>query len=152
MLVVLSMIWISLASCSPVIDLVPTTTIAPTYTVMYDGNGNTGGIVPADASKYLAGTTVTVLGNTGSLMKTGYTFAGWNTAAGGAGTDYAATATFLMPSSNQTLYAKWTALATYTVSYNANGATGGTVPTSQTKTQGIDLVLATNSGSLAKTG
>ena len=35
------------------------------------------------ASNYLAGATVTVLGNTGSLVKTGYTFTGWNTAANG---------------------------------------------------------------------
>ncbi len=40
----------------------------------------------------------------------------------------------------------------YTVSYDANGATSGTAPASQTKTHGIDLTLATNSGNLAKTG
>ena len=43
-------------------------------------------------------------------------------------------------------------LLTYTVTYNANGATGGTIPASQLKTQGVDLTLATNSGSLVKTG
>ena len=36
------------------------------------------------------GATVTVLGNTGSLVKTGYTFTGWNTAANGSGTSYTA--------------------------------------------------------------
>jgi hypothetical protein len=41
---------------------------------------------------------------------------------------------------------------TYTVSYSANNATSGTVPADQTKTYGIDLTLASNSGSLAKTG
>ena len=43
-----------------------------------------------------SGATVTVLGNTGSLVKTGYTFAGWNTAANGSGTAYAPAATFTM--------------------------------------------------------
>ncbi len=43
-------------------------------------------------------------------------------------------------------------LATYTISYNANGAISGTVPATQTKTEGIDLTLATNSGNLARTG
>lgn len=41
--------------------------------------------------------------------------------------------------------------ATYTVSYNGNGNTGGTAASNQTKTQHIDLTLATNSGSLVKT-
>lgn len=82
-----------------------------TYTVTYDGNGNTGGSVPVDASSpYDENDTVTVLGNTGSLVKTGYTFDGWNTAADGSGTDYAPAATFQMPASNTTLYAQWAAV------------------------------------------
>ena len=60
---------------------------AVTYTVAYAGNGNTGGTAPVDGSSpYNSGSTVTVLGNTGSLVKTGYTFANWNTAADGSGT------------------------------------------------------------------
>jgi len=48
------------------------------YTVTYDGNGNTGGSVPVDAnSPYDPGDEVTVLGNTGSLVKTSSTFRGW---------------------------------------------------------------------------
>ena len=48
----------------------------------------------------------------------------------------------------------WNNLAvnTYAVSYDANDATSGTVPGSQTKTQGVALTLAINSGNLAKTG
>ena len=44
------------------------------------------------ASKYIAGATVTVLGNTGNLVNAGYTFAGWNTErpAAAASTFYAA--------------------------------------------------------------
>jgi hypothetical protein len=41
---------------------------------------------------------------------------------------------------------------TYTISYATNGATSGTVPASQTKTQDVTLVLATNVGNLARTG
>ena len=48
------------------------------YTVTYAGNGNTGGSVPVDAnSPYDPGDEVTVLGNTGSLVKTSSTFRGW---------------------------------------------------------------------------
>jgi len=82
------------------------TTTATTYTVTYDGNGNTGGSAPNDTTDYTAGQTVTVLGNTGSLVKTGYSFASWNTQADGNGTAYGAT--FTMGSANVTLYAKWT--------------------------------------------
>ena len=53
------------------------------YTLKYDGNTNTGGTAPVDASSpYDYDTEVTVLSK-GSLVKTGYTFAGWNTAANG---------------------------------------------------------------------
>ncbi|HBX24438.1 MAG TPA: hypothetical protein DEF34_12535, partial [Desulfotomaculum sp.] len=55
-------------------------TVLPTYTVNYDGNSNTGGSPPTDSNAYYQGDTVTVLGNTGNLEKTGYTFTGWNTA------------------------------------------------------------------------
>jgi uncharacterized repeat protein (TIGR02543 family) len=81
-----------------------------TYTVTYDGNTNTGGDPPVDGSSpYATGATVTVLGNTGSLVKTDYTFTGWNTLASGLGTHYAATGSdsFLMGSANTTLYAEW---------------------------------------------
>ena len=40
----------------------------------------------------------------------------------------------------------------YTITYDSNGATGGSVPDNQTKYTGVDLVLHGNSGSLAKTG
>jgi len=128
-------------------------TALPTYTVTYDGNGATGGAVPVDQGKYTAGATVTVLGNAGSLVDTGYTFAGWNTAANGSGTSYAPGATFVMGSANVTLYAQWTALPTYSVIYNANGATGGAVPVDPGKyASGVTVTVLGNTGSLVNTG
>ncbi|MDQ3060284.1 MAG: InlB B-repeat-containing protein [Pseudomonadota bacterium] len=85
-----------------------TTSTPATYTVTYNGNGNTGGTAPATAS-YTSGATVTVQ-PAGTLTKTGATFAGWNTAAGGTGASYAAGASFAI-TANTTLYAKWTAIA-----------------------------------------
>jgi uncharacterized repeat protein (TIGR02543 family) len=92
-------------------------------TVTYDGNGKTGGSVPTDGNGYFYGATVTVLANTGSLVRTGYTFAGWNTAANGSGTDYAASgsATFTMGIANVTLYAMWTINHTLTVNFAGDG-------------------------------
>jgi hypothetical protein len=89
-----------------------TTTVAPTtYSVTYNGNTNSSGSVPVDATAYTSGATVTVAGNTGTLAKTGYTFNGWCTtqpAAGAActGTSRAAASTFTI-SSDVTLHAVW---------------------------------------------
>jgi hypothetical protein len=80
-----------------------------TYTVTYYGNENTGGTAPTDTnSPYVSGASVTVLGNTGNLVKSGNTFTGWNTAANGSGTTYQAGNTFPI-TGNTVLYAKWTA-------------------------------------------
>jgi uncharacterized repeat protein (TIGR02543 family) len=125
----------------------------PTYTVTYNGNTNTGGTVPIDGNAYVAGATVTVLGNTGSLVKTGYTFGGWNTAANGSGTSYAGGATFAMGSGNITLYAKWTLIPTYSVTYNGNTNTGGTVPVDgNAYAAGATVTVLGNTGKLVKTG
>lgn len=78
------------------------------YTVTYNANGATSGMVPTDATAYSSGTLVTVLDNTGSLAKTGCTFGGWNTQADGLGTNRAAGSTFSI-TANTTLYAKWNA-------------------------------------------
>jgi uncharacterized repeat protein (TIGR02543 family) len=131
-----------------------TAVVPDTFAVIYDGNSATGGTVPTDGSSpYTSGTTVTVLDNTGSLVKTGYTFGGWNTAADGSGTNYAAASTFSI-SSNTTLYAQWTPVPTYTLTYDSNSATGGTVPTdgSSPYTSGATVTVLGNTGSLVKTG
>ncbi|MEM4248058.1 MAG: InlB B-repeat-containing protein, partial [Candidatus Nanoarchaeia archaeon] len=112
------------------------------YTVTYNGNGNTDGTPPTDSNSYSAGSSVTVLGNTGNLTKTGYTFAGWNTAANGSGTNYQSGATFTI-NSNTTLYAQWTP-NTYTVTFDANG---GSSPTPASK----EVTYGSTYGALATT-
>jgi len=89
------------------------TPVAPplTYSVTYNPNGFTGGSPPIDSGAYANGATVTVLGNTGTLVKTGYTFSGWNTAADGTGTAQAVGTSFSMGSAAVTLFAQWTAVA-----------------------------------------
>ena len=88
------------------------------YGVTYNGNNATSGTVPVDNTIYLSNETVTVLGNTGSLVRTGYIFGGWNTQADGLGTTYTAGTTFTINGST-TLYAKWTPI-TYTVRFHKN--------------------------------
>ena len=77
-----------------------------TYTVTYNGNRNTGGSVPVDGRTYHQGETVTVLDNTGVLVKTHCNFAGWSTQADG-GTTFLLGKTFVMGNTDVTLYAVW---------------------------------------------
>ncbi len=99
------------------------------YTLTYDANVPTGatlasGTVPASASSTY-GESVTVAGNTGNMVVTGYTFGGWNTKADGSGDAKAAGSSVTM-TSDVTLYAQWTEL-TYTLQYEDNAPGGATV-------------------------
>jgi len=117
----------------------------PTLTVSYDGNGNTGGTAPVDMNSYEEGETVTVMGNTGSLTKSDYTFAGWTLQADGGSTGYAAGVTFIMRTADVTFYAQWT----HSVTYNGNGATDGAVPTdSNAYVEGATGTILGNTGNL----
>jgi hypothetical protein len=75
------------------------------------------GSVPLDTANYGEGDPVTVLGNTGKLVETGYSFAGWNTDVWGSGTTYTGGQTFPVGTSNVTLYAMWAA-STFTDNLN----------------------------------
>ena len=74
--------------------------------VQYWPNGADGGTVPTSAAYAQAGATITVLGNTGGLTKTGYTWSGWNTSADGSGTTYTAGQSVVV-NSPLDLYALW---------------------------------------------
>ena len=95
------------------------------FHVTYDGNGATSGSVPVDNYSYdPAGTDqATVLGNTGGLVKTGYSFGGWNTNPTGTGSNYTAGDQFYV-TDNITLYAKWTPNP-YTIMLNNQSADAG---------------------------
>ncbi len=95
-----------------------------TYTVLYDGNGNTGGTVPQDNATYSQNDNVTVSANDGYLVKTGHSFIGWNSKADGTGTFYLPNDTFKIATENITLFARW-AVNQYTVSFDVAG--GSTV-------------------------
>ena len=117
-----------------------------TYTVTYNGNGNTSGTAPTDASSpYDAGSNVTVLGNTGSLVKAGYEFSGWNTVANGSGTSYAAGATIISIAANTTLYAQWTPVYASGTYIFENNASAGTAPNQLTMTDGTKVSVPAGS-------
>ena len=103
------------------------TSAAPAVT--YQGNGNTGGTAPVDGfSPYAPGDTVTILG-AGDLVRTNFTFSGWNTEPDGSGSDYAVSNTFSIDN-HLTLYAQWQGTSV-TVNFDANG---GATPSLTSKT------------------
>jgi len=116
-------------------------------TMAYNGNGHTGGTQPSDpTTPYTSGSTVTVLGNTGSLTKTSRIFSGWNTKADGTGLAYVSGDTFSITVPVM-LFAVWT--TTPAVVYGANGGSGTASVT--TGASGSTVTLGTGSG-LTKSG
>lgn len=128
------------------------------YTVTYNANGATSGTVP-DAQTKTKGATLTLATNSGNLAKTGYIFAGWNTAADESGTDYAEGANY-SAGENITLYAKWNvAIDAYLTfssseiftlsSYNSNKTWNGTLQFSTDKTSWAEWDATTIASSSA---
>lgn len=93
--------------------------IANTYTVKYDGNGNTGGSTASSSHTYNTSKALTSNGFT----KIGYSFNGWNTKADGSGTSYSDEASVKNLTSTNgatvTLYAQWSLRAPYNLFFDA---------------------------------
>lgn len=93
-----------------------------TYTIQYNGNGNTSGSTANSLHTYDQAKALTANG----FKKTGYTFNGWNTKADGSGTSYgnAASVTNLTATNGAkiTLYAQWRENV-LTIRYHLNGGT-----------------------------
>ncbi|XUX00031.1 MAG: InlB B-repeat-containing protein [Dehalogenimonas sp.] len=105
---------------------------ASQYTVTFNGNG---GGTPSPTSKQV--TYDSTYGTLATVSRTGYTFAGWFTAASGG--SQVNTGTTVAITGPQTLYAHWTANQ-YTVTFNGNG--GGT-PSPTTKQVTYDSTYGT---------
>ncbi|MFI3326828.1 MAG: InlB B-repeat-containing protein, partial [Clostridia bacterium] len=119
---------------------------ANTYTVLFSGNGNTGGSTSSMTMTYDVSKSLT----TNGFTKTGYTFTGWNTNINGTGDSYTNTQYVknLTTGTSITLYAQWQA-NTYTVLFSGNGNTGGST-SSMTMTYDVSKSLTTNG--FTKTG
>ncbi len=104
----------------------------PAVEITFDAQG--GSVTPASQTKLFDSTYGKASdGSTAAALPTpgraGYTFAGWWTGAGGAGTQVTDTTTVLNPLAH-TLYAKWTG-NTYTITFDAQG--GSVSPGTQSK-------------------
>lgn len=95
-----------------------------TYTIKFNGNGNTSGSTASMSMTYNVAKSLTANG----FKKTGYVFNGWDTKADGSGTDYTNQQSVKNLTTNNgatiNLYAKWKPI-TYTINFNGNGSTGG---------------------------
>ncbi|OUQ46255.1 hypothetical protein B5E64_05715 [Drancourtella sp. An12] len=98
------------------------------YTVIYNGNGATGGSTASSSHTYDVAKNLTANG----FSKTGYHFGGWATSATGSVVYSNMQSVKNLTTTNGAkvnLYAKWTP-NTYKVVYNGNGATGGSTASS----------------------
>lgn len=111
----------------------------PSYTISYHANGGSG--APSSQKKYY-GKSITL--STTKPTRTGYTFLGWSLTSVATSATWSAGSTYSTNASD-TLYAVWRA-NTYTVSFNANGGTSGSV-TGLTKTYDKALTLPTSAQS-----
>ena len=115
---------------------------ANSYTVVYNGNGNTDGNTITSSHTYDKSSKL----NTNGFKKTGYNFLGWNTYSTATLPKYldGENVVNLTNVNNGTvvLYAIWS-IKKYTVSYNKNGeATIGSFPSNQTKEYNVALSLS----------
>lgn len=117
------------------------------YTISYDANGGSGSMSNTtntyDTAKNLTAN---------SFNRNNYGFSGWNTAADGSGTSFSngQNVINLTAINNATvvLYAQWSPLQYY-ISYNGNGATGGSMVAS---THSFDTPKALTLNGFTKTG
>jgi uncharacterized repeat protein (TIGR02543 family) len=110
----------------------------------YNGNGFGGGTVPTAVNMVVGSSRATATSN---ITRTGFTFAGWNTAANRSGTSFAVgdSITVTVPT---TLFAMWN----LTITFNGNTQTTGSVPSALTSNEHSFVTLPGNAGTLSKTG
>lgn len=110
---------------------------ANAYNIVYNANG--GSVSPSSK-------TVTYNSKIGSMptpTRSGYTFAGWYTAASG-GTNYTSDTVYKIVG-DKTLYAHWN-VVTYSISYNYNGGSGSNVANYTIETATFTLNNPSRSG------
>lgn len=119
-----------------------------TYTVVFNGNGNTGGSTAKMTMTYDVSKALTANGFT----KSGYHFTGWNTKADGSGTSYYNKQSVKNLSATQgaviNLYAQWDTNS-YTIAFDGNGNTGGNTSSMNMK---FDVSKNLNANGYTRTG
>jgi len=117
------------------------------FTVRFENNGGSGpSFEPITDILASHDTTIPIQG---ALLRTGYTFVGWNTKADGSGTNYEPGASFT-PTGDITLYAKW--VETTSINYLITAATTGlTTPRVGQALSGATITYTLSGGNYATT-
>ncbi|MBF9019014.1 MULTISPECIES: InlB B-repeat-containing protein [unclassified Oceanispirochaeta] len=123
----------------------------PTFSITYNGNQYSGLNVPTDGNQYLEGTEVTVL-DQGDMILDGYSFVGWNTDSERTMAVYTAGQKIDMPAYDETLYAVWTQLPTYSINYEGNQYKGSDVPEDNNQYIAGSLIKVPNQGEMILEG
>ena len=114
---------------------------ATSVTINYNSNGGSGSMSPTVYTKASSGS-INLSDN--KFTRTGYGFNSWNLAQNGSSTSYSNKQAWSLKNDNSnhsfTLYAQWTNLGPFTITYNANGGTSGEI-TSQIKTYGTPITI-----------
>jgi uncharacterized protein (TIGR02145 family)/uncharacterized repeat protein (TIGR02543 family) len=125
---------------------------AQVYSVTYFANGGSGS-VPTDSKKYKAGESVTVLAKPTDLVNSGYSFTGWTLNTQGTGTLYSSAEKITIGSGDVNLYAQWTLIPKYTITYNSNGSSSGAIPVDANQYEAnSNVVVKGNTGNLQRNG
>lgn len=107
--------------------------------VIYSANGASG---TAPDSRSVAQGSAIILPGKGNLTYSENVFIGWNENQNGSGTTYASGSSITV-NKDVTFYAQWIdgSAPQHTVAFNANGATGGSAPASQTAYGGTSITV-----------
>ncbi len=121
------------------------------FAVLYNRNGAESGNVPVDNNRYINNATAIVMGNTGNLAKTGFSFAGWRSSTDTTGKLYKPGDTLTVAVAGMRLFAQWL-VNKYSLSYDGNSNTGGNPPAKQDYEYQSQIIIAAKPADLEKTG
>ncbi len=111
-----------LLACVLVLLLLACELDPPMFSFSYDANGAQSGDLPAPVSLHKGGSTITVAGNTGNLIKPNFSFNYWNTKQDGSGKAYLPGDTFTLAREDVVLYAQWNPNPSYKTTYYRQNA------------------------------
>lgn len=115
--------------------------------IVFDANGATSGALPNTICAGIS-QNVSIPANPGNLQRAPDAWSGWNTQANGAGATYSGTYT-VTGNVRLRLYARWA--TGYSVTYDGNGQSSGTVPSDgNLYANNTYFVVASNTGNLSK--
>ena len=115
------------------------------YTIIYNGNGSTSGSTASSSHTYGVSSSI----NLNDYIKIGNTFLGWSTSSSAVTPTYTNGQTVLnlttTPSDIVIFYAVWS-VNSFNLTYDANGGTGGTGPTSTQYNSALTPPAVTRTG------